>query len=162
MGNDQMMLGIDRCLNVIADNAGAPAACRHRARVWIGERDLLVWCRTHLDVKLLKTLHLLLQLDNLLLQAGRLGRARRRRFLPIGTVHLMQIARDALLDLLQPPLHLGVGEVLVAIVDRLELAAIDRNARLVNKPIVRHSAMNREHTWRMARPLSLRKSAIVL
>jgi hypothetical protein len=48
----------------------------------------------------------------------------------IGTVHLMQIAPDALLDLFQPPLHLGVGEVLVAVVDRLELAAIDRNTRI--------------------------------
>src|SRR4026208_457819 len=29
---------------------------------------------------------------------------------------------------------------------------------LVNNPIMRQSAMNREHTWPMARPLSLRKS----
>ena len=41
-----------------------------------------------------------------------------------------QIARDALLDLRHPPLHLGAREVLVAVVDCLELAAINRDAGL--------------------------------
>src|SRR5262245_18939135 len=55
----------------------------------------------------------------------------------------MQIARDALLDLLQTPLHLGVGEVLVTIVDHLELAAIDRNTRIGEQP---HRAAERDET----------------
>ena len=40
----------------------------------------------------------------------------------------MEIARHALLDLRHAPFHLGLGEVPVAIIHRLELAAIDRNA----------------------------------
>src|SRR3984893_13453861 len=41
---------------------------------------------------------------------------------------LLQIARDALLDLRHSPLHLGAREILVPIIDRLELAAVDRDA----------------------------------
>src|SRR6266702_3336967 len=78
----------------------------------------------------MQALHLLLQLRNLLLQAGRLGLARQRWLLPIGAVELVQIAGNALLDLRYAPLHLRACEVLVAIVHRLELAAIDRDAGL--------------------------------
>jgi hypothetical protein len=41
------------------------------------------------------------------------------RLLAIRTVELLQIARDALLDLRHAPLHLGAREVLVAAVYRL-------------------------------------------
>src|SRR5262249_16942475 len=53
---------------------------------------------------------------------------RQRRLLPVGAVELVQIAGDALLNLRHAPLHLGSREVLVTIVHRLELAAIDRDA----------------------------------
>src|SRR5262249_46266236 len=42
-------------------------------------------------------------------------------------VELLQIARNALLDLRHPSIHLGAGEILVAVVHRLELAAVDRD-----------------------------------
>src|SRR5262249_47521116 len=42
---------------------------------------------------------------------------------------LAQIPGHALLDLAQPAIHLRAREVLVAVVDRLELAAIDGDAR---------------------------------
>jgi hypothetical protein len=93
--------------------------------------------------------------------AARLGFKSLGRLLAVGSVELLKIARDALLNLRHPPLHLGAREVPVAVVYRLELAAIDRLA-CVSRPIVRHSAMKRAHTLRMALPLSLRKSAIVL
>ena len=35
---------------------------------------------------------------------------------------------NALLDLRHTPIHLGAGEVLVPVIHRLELAAVDRNA----------------------------------
>ena len=38
---------------------------------------------------------------------------------------MAQVPLDTLIDLLQPALHLRPGEVAIAIVDRLELAAID-------------------------------------
>jgi hypothetical protein len=52
----------------------------------------------------------------ILFEPGRLRRVRQRRLLPIGAVHLMRIARDAFLDLLHAPLHLGAREVPVAVV----------------------------------------------
>ena len=54
---------------------------------------------------------------------------RLRWLLQIGSVELAQITRHALIDLRQPALHLGAREVLVTVVDRLELAAVDRDAR---------------------------------
>src|SRR5262249_13555736 len=44
-------------------------------------------------------------------------------------VELAQIPRHALLNLLQPALHLRTREILVARVHRLELAAVNRHAR---------------------------------
>ena len=41
---------------------------------------------------------------------------------------LLQIARDALLDLRHASVHLGAREVPIAVVHRLELAAVDRDA----------------------------------
>jgi hypothetical protein len=39
-------------------------------------------------------------------------------------------ARDALLDLRHAPLHLGARKVLIPVIDRLEFAAINRDAGL--------------------------------
>ena len=93
----------------------------------------------------LKTLHLLLQLRDLLFQAARLGLERLGRLLPVGTVELLQIARHALLDLRHPPLHLGPREVPVAVVHRLELAAVDRD-RAVRKQPHRAAQRNKART----------------
>ena len=46
----------------------------------------------------------------------------------VGGIELAHVARHALLDLLQPPLQLALGEIVVAAVDRFELAAIDGHA----------------------------------
>jgi len=48
----------------------------------------------------------------------------------IGPVEFNQVACDAVLQLLHPSFELAVGEVLVAVVDRFEFAAIDRDNRL--------------------------------
>jgi len=71
-------------------------------------------------------------------------------------------SRDALLDLRHAPIHLGAREVLVAVVHRLELAAVDRHAGLREQA---HRAAQRNEPGADltdGRPLSLRKSAIVL
>jgi len=90
-------------------------------------------------------------------------RDQRLRWLPpIGGVQLSQITGDALLKLRSAPFHLRPREVPIAIVPRLELAAVDRNARTPpadpSPGRVRQSA----RALRMARPLSFRKSATVL
>jgi hypothetical protein len=60
------------------------------------------------------------------------------------------------------PLHLGAREILVPIIDRLEIAAVDRDASL-GEEAQRAAEHNKlAANLGMARPLSLRKSAIVL
>src|SRR5437764_8823565 len=76
----------------------------------------------------LAPLHLFFQLCELLFEASGLRRARQRRRLPVCAIQLLQIARDALLDLPHSPLHFGAREILVPIIDCLELAAVDRDA----------------------------------
>ena len=51
------------------------------------------------------------------------------RLLPVGGIELLKITRNALLDLRHAPLHLGAREVLVAVVHRLELAAVEFEAK---------------------------------
>jgi len=69
-------------------------------------------------------LHLLVQTLDLLGEPDRLP-ARDRSLLAIGGVHRGHVAGDALLDLRDAGPQLGRREVLVAAVDRLELAAVD-------------------------------------
>src|SRR5207302_3553214 len=42
VGDDQMVLGFDGDLHIVADRGGTLAAGRHRSGVGIGQRDLLV------------------------------------------------------------------------------------------------------------------------
>src|SRR2546430_12857902 len=156
-----MMHGIDGDLDVVAYDTGASAARRHRASIRIGQRYLLVRRSERPQLECKEPLHLLFQLRDLLLQAGRLGRARQRRPLPMGAVELVQIAGDAL-NLTNPPGHLGAHEFLSRLFTALNLLPSIATPASVNRPTVRQSAANRAQTWRMARPLSLRKSAIVL
>ena len=139
MRDDQMVRRIDGRLHVVADHTrAAPAGC-HRAGIGIGEGDLLIRRSEHLSLNRLEAVHLFFELGELLLEPRGPGRKllRRRRTggcLPIGGVELAQIARNALLDLRQAPLHLPFREIIVARVHRLELAAVDRNARLRQQP----------------------------
>ena len=73
--------------------------------------------------------HLSGELDELLFEPRGLRGERLRRLLPVGTVELAQITGDALFELRATPFHLRPREVPVAIVHRLELAAVDRDAR---------------------------------
>ena len=130
MRDDQMVLGVDGDLDIVANDAGTATTGRHRAGIGIGQRDLLVRRGEHLHLEILKTPHLLLQLLDLIFEAARLGFERLGRLLPVGAVELLQIPRDTLLDLRHAPLHLGAREVLVAVVHRLELAAVNRDAGL--------------------------------
>jgi Oxidoreductase NAD-binding domain len=48
----------------------------------------------------------------------------------VGSLQLHHVACDALVDPFKTPLHLGLGEVLIARIDSLEFGTIDGNARL--------------------------------
>jgi hypothetical protein len=56
-----------------------------------------------------------------------------RGLLTIHPIELLQVLRNALLDQPHPRLHLARREVAIAVVDRLELAAVDRHRRLAEQ-----------------------------
>jgi FAD binding domain len=76
------------------------------------------------NLECMEALHLLLQLRDLLLQAGGLGRARQRLLLPIDAVELVQIAGDALLDLRHAPFMVYPREFLVAAIYKVATTAL--------------------------------------
>jgi len=65
--NDQVVLDIDGGLHIVADDAGAFAAGRHCASIWIGQRDLPIWRDLNGDLHLSQVLHLLLKAGELVL-----------------------------------------------------------------------------------------------
>ena len=71
--------------------------------------------------------------------------------LPIRPVELGQIAADAFFQLRHALLELVVGEVLIPIVDRLELAAVDRHDRFREqiKPAAQHDEFATDVTDRL-------------
>jgi hypothetical protein len=56
--HDQVVLGVDGGLHIVADDAGAFAAGRHCASIWIGLRDLPIRCGLNGDLHLSQVLHL--------------------------------------------------------------------------------------------------------
>ena len=76
----------------------------------------------------LQRLHLPAQTGDFILDAGGLGLGE-VALVAVGPVQGRQVARDAGVDLLDPLGDLGHREVLVAVVHRLELAAVDRDDR---------------------------------
>ena len=79
---------------------------------------------------------------------------RLRRLLPIGSVELLQKARDALLTCAMRR-SISARAQSIADVHRLEPAAVDRDAGFVSRPIVPHSAMKRGILPRMGRTIVL-------
>src|ERR1700729_4282276 len=69
MGDDQMVLGIDGDLHIVADNTSALTAGRHRAGIGIGQGDLFVGRGLNLLANLPEGLHLPPQALDLLLKA---------------------------------------------------------------------------------------------
>src|SRR3954454_2735601 len=129
MSYNEMMLRIDGTLHIVTDDPAASTACGHRARIGVGQRYLLVFGLHHLSVKCIEALYLLAQRRNLLVEPRDLG-FRYRLPLAIGAVELREVASYTLVNLRQAPLHLGLGEVPVTLVDGFELTAVNRDARL--------------------------------
>src|SRR6516164_6633789 len=105
--------------------------------------------------------HLLAQRGDLVLQPRRLGFSH-LAFLTVRRLQRRQIALDARLGLLDAALNRAARERPVAGVDRLEPAAVDRHHRVGEEVQASTQATNCRQAERIARPLSLRKSAIVL
>jgi hypothetical protein len=121
-----LVFGVDRCLKVVSHDTGAATAGGHRTGVRVRERDLPVRRRLHLGADLDEAPHLLLDSSNLLFEPGHTLFIHRGG-LAICTVQFRKVARNAFFQLFHARLQFAVGEVLVTIVDRLELAAVDGN-----------------------------------
>ena len=102
------MLRIDHGLHFVADQPRVLAGRRHGARIWIGQRNLLVRRGVYGDFQRLVFTHLLSQRGDLVLQPRRLG-FRQLAFLTIRRLQRRQIALNARLDLLDAALN-GAGE----------------------------------------------------
>src|SRR5258708_39388969 len=94
-----MMLRIYGDLHVVADDAGAASARRHRTRIRIGQRNLLIGRGEHLLLDRSQALDLARELGKLLLEMRRPRRERFRGLLQIGGVRLARIPRPPPPDL---------------------------------------------------------------
>ena len=126
VGHDQVMLRVDGGLHVVADDAAA----RARWSPWTARPDRSARSagparRARPASRALNACICSRKRGDLLLQPDGLG-LRQLALLAVGRLQRRHVALDAGLDLLHPLLQLGLGEVLVPGVHRLELAAVDR------------------------------------
>ena len=91
VGHDQVMLGVDGGLDIVADDTTAATAGRHGPSIRVGQRDLLVFALHHLGVQLVQALYLLAQRHDLLVEPRDLG-FRNRVPLAIRTIKLREVA----------------------------------------------------------------------
>src|SRR5882762_2088399 len=131
--HDQVVFGVHYRLHVVTDNASTLALAGHRAGVRVRQRHLPVRRGFHPGLQTLKPAHLILQRRDPLLQTHHLAGSA-RCFFAIHPIKLLEVLGDALLDQPHPRLHLAAGEVAVAMVDRLELTAVDRDRGLREQP----------------------------
>src|SRR5437588_6646218 len=109
MGNNEMMLGVDGTLNIVPNHPATSATCGHRASIGISQRYLLVLGLHHQGVQTVEALNLFAQRRNFLIEPRDL-RFRYSFPLAIGAIELREVTGNALVNLRQPPLHLGLGE----------------------------------------------------
>lgn len=131
--HDQVMLRVDGGLHVVAHQARAFGLRDHRARVGVGSGELTLGQLLQLHFGLIELTHLRAQLPDLVLQSLGL-RLDLGRLRAVGRLQGIEVALDAVLDLLLTLVDLAGGEVAVPAVDRLELAAVDGNDGLREEP----------------------------
>ena len=129
VGDDQVVLGVHCGLDVVADDASGLAVRGHRAGVGVSQRELAIGLRLQLLLCLVELAHLPPQSIDLVLQPLRLG-LQVGRLGAVGGLERIEVALDALFDLLLALVDLAGREVAVTAVDGLELAPIDGDERL--------------------------------
>src|ERR1700727_1675581 len=104
MGNNEMVLRIDRTLHIVTDHSATSATCGQRTRIGIDQGYLLVFGLHHLSVQSVQASNLLAQRRNLLVEPRDLG-FRHRLPLTVGAVELREITGNALVNLRQTALN---------------------------------------------------------
>src|SRR5205085_2222282 len=128
--DDEMMLDVDGVLHIVTDGVGAVALRRHGTRIRIGERDLRLARCQHLRLDRRQTPELRLERLHALRQPRNFGGRSRKAgdlLLAIRAIELLEIALDGALDGCHPFRQSVFREILLAVVHRLELAAVDRD-----------------------------------
>ncbi len=134
VGDDQMGLGIDNALNIIANMPAVLRAGRHGLDVGIGQGYLTVWRSVQGHLHRQKPFGLA---PDAIIAASQMGcpfRAGRAGFLTIDPFGLLDIAPDLRLQMRKAVCALTLTEVAIPIVDRLEFVAVDRDRILLNTP----------------------------
>lgn len=152
--DDEVVLGVHRRLNIVANDAGSTAAGAHGAGIRIGQRHLVVRGIVDLLGHALQELHLIAKTGDLLPDLlDPLGNV---AVLTVGAVEGGKVAIDARLDLLDPLCRLVCGVIAVPIVHCFELAAVDSDNRLGEQAEVpaQHDelAAYRPDRWAVVRP----------
>jgi len=117
IGDDDMVLGIDRRLDVVANDAAMVASGRHGPRVRIGKRDLLIGSGLQLSANLLefpKSPAQRGQSFGQMIDAWRRGAS----FCTVGFLELGEIACNAFFDMSFPARQLALGVILLVRVHR--------------------------------------------
>ena len=125
MRHDQMGLGIDDALNIVADMPTMLRASRHGPRVGVSERYLPVRGIGQRLVYGQQTLDLLADAVISARQMRRPLNPRRAGFLPVNPVSLLDIAADLGFQMRKAAGDLALGEVPVPVVHRFELAPVN-------------------------------------
>jgi hypothetical protein len=121
---DELVLGTDADLNIVAHLGAPPSADGHGTCIGIGEGDLLLTTALDPVLERLELLLPFLQGLDLLAQffgSGLVGVA----LVLVVEVQLLEVAVDLLVDACQRALQAAGGEVLVRAVDGLEPGAVD-------------------------------------
>ena len=128
VGEDEVMLGVDGKLDIVADDVCTFAMTRHGARVWVGERDLRAGRFLQSGAHSLQVLDPLAKPLDLFLESRRFFFGNFAAF-SVGALQRDQIPSDVDLGLLDALGDLVDGEIVVAAIHGFELAAIDRHQR---------------------------------
>ena len=161
-----MGLGVHGALRTVAHQPAVARAGGRRlewgAGIRIGQGYLAIRCIGQGLVHRLELLNFLFEPPVSLRQMRDLLSTRFTFFLPVDVQHLGDVAVDIGLQVRKAAGDLALGEVLVAVIDRLELASVDRDAVAFQSADPAAEPDELRTPLRMAAPLSRRKSAIVL
>jgi hypothetical protein len=157
--DDQLVLGVDRDLNVVAD-AGLRMR-GHRAAVGIGERDLVLAGSVELGQHRLVTAALLAERRDLLGQVLRARTAAYRAVFDIALVEPLEVVFQPLVGRADELSQRRAGEVAVVVVDRLVRVPSTASNSRPYRSSRRHKSTNwrkRRETPRDCRAESRRRS----
>lgn len=126
--DDQVGLGVDRALNIVADQATPAGAGRHGAGIRIGQGNLAVRGIGQGCIHRLEPRDFLSDAPVAPGEIGHLRGAGLTGLLAVDPHHLVDVAGHVGFQVRQMAGDLVLGEVAVAAVDRLELAAVDGDA----------------------------------